>query len=164
VSPAIELLARLRGDFDRSFAAPPPAAATALTDLLAIRVGGDPYAVRLADVSALVVDRQATPLPAAAPELLGVAGLRGLVVPVYDLATLLGYPGAPAPRWLVLAAGTPPVALAFDGVDGHLRVPPEAIAAPQASTGEVVRTADGVRIVVDLPSVRTRVTGRTESQ
>ena len=48
-------------------------------------------------------------------------------MPVYDLAALLGHPVPDRPRWLVLAAGTPPLALAFHDLDGHVRVPTSTI-------------------------------------
>lgn len=176
-------LAELRQAFDRSFVEPPRPALAEFEDLLAVRIGTDPYAVRLAATAGLVADRPVTRLPGAPPELLGVAGLRGAVVPVYDLGTLLGRPRAAtasdaAPRWLVLVAGSPPVAVAFDRLDGHLRVPRNAIAertaepsaagasqhnASGASARQhsaIVRTAGAVRAVIDLAAVRAAITAR----
>ena len=43
--------AQLRQDFDRTFALPPSLAAPEVEDLLAIRVAGDPYAIRLLDIA-----------------------------------------------------------------------------------------------------------------
>jgi hypothetical protein len=73
---------------------------------------------------------------------------------------LLGYPRAPAPRWLLIAAAAR-VALGFDRFDGHLRVSREAISAGSARGAashspyvrEVVRTARVVRPLVHMPSV-----------
>ncbi len=145
--------AALRRAFDRSFAEAPSAGPTLMEDLLAIRVAGDPYAVRLAEISGLFADKRVTQLPGPLPELLGIAGFRGMIAPVYDLRALLGHPGGGAPRWLVLAAAMP-VALAFDALDGHLRVPREAIVA-NADPGvrsEVV-SCEVVRPIVDIPSL-----------
>src|ERR1700760_4167096 len=103
----------LRGDFDRSFAEPARSHDVEHAELLAVRAGGRPYALRLSQTAGLHPDRPVTPLPGPIPALLGLAGFAGTVVPVYDLAGLLGHPGATRPRWLVLAAGTPPLALAF---------------------------------------------------
>jgi purine-binding chemotaxis protein CheW len=168
-------LAELRRGFDQSFAEPPPPTAGETADLLAVRVAGVGYAVRLSDTGGLFADRVVVALPTAVPDLLGVASFRGLVVAVYDLATLLGHPTATTPRWLVLDTGTPPLALAFDSVDGHLRVPVTAIAASSAVPGSdeadrghsrtVVRTADGLRRVVDITEVRATIVrrvGRTD--
>lgn len=157
-------LSDLRLAFDAAFTFPPERAPDDCTDLLAVTVAGNRLAVPLEAMSGLVADRAVTRLPAAPPQLLGVAGLRGQLVPVFSLAALVGPAPAGAgggtPRWLVLAAGSPVFAVAVDSVDGHLRVPDEAIARPAGSGGgsTVVRTADGPRPVVDMSAVRATVT------
>jgi chemotaxis signal transduction protein len=135
-----------------------------------VRIGGEPYAVRLAGVAALVRDTPVTPLPGAPDVLLGVAALRGAVVPVYDFAALLGR-AAPEPgRWLLTTAGPVHVALSVQGVEGLLRVPAEAISGAGSDTGStrgadadgtgagahlrgVLTQAGAARPVVHLPSV-----------
>jgi chemotaxis signal transduction protein len=165
-----ERLADLRRAFDQSFAEPPPPAAGETVDLLAVRMAGVGFAVRLSDTGGLFADRVVAALPAAVPDLLGVASFRGVIVAVYDLAALLGHPPATAPRWMLLDTGTPPLALAFDSIDGHLRVPAAAIAAAAGDPGSgdagrreactVVRTADGLRRVVDITEVREAIVRR----
>ncbi len=160
--------AELRDAFDRAFASARPSDARADVDLLAIRVGADPFALRLADVSALFADRKILRLPGPIPELLGLAGFRGATLPVYDLRALLGYPALAAPRWLVIAAERP-IAIAFDAVGRHLRVPSSAIAATddrdrtRRHVREVVR-ADGIaRPIVHVPSILEAVQKRAHS-
>jgi chemotaxis signal transduction protein len=118
----------LRDEFDRSFANPPSVGTAAVDDLLLIALGGDQHVMRLADISGLFVDKAITPLPSPVAELLGIAGFRGTVLPVFDLSRLLGGPKATAPRWLVVAAAGP-IAFAFDGFGGYLRVRSDAIVA-----------------------------------
>jgi purine-binding chemotaxis protein CheW len=162
-------LTGLRQAFDASYALAPPVQVEPPIDLLAIQVAGTAYAIRLSSTVGLYADRAVTPLPGPLAELLGVASFRGLIVAVYDLGTLLGHPASPAPRWLVLDTGTPPVALAFDSVDGHLRVPVDAIAdAPAERTEvsparEVVSVAEGFRPLVDLPAIRTAIQNRSST-
>jgi len=84
--------------------------------MLSIRVGRDRHAVRLSDVAALEVRCAVTPVPSEHPELLGIAGLRGAVVAVFDLAALIGASSGDAP-WLLLAKGAP-VAFAFGEFEG----------------------------------------------
>lgn len=113
----------LRRVFEASFAAPAAVEHGKFADALAIRVGGDPYALRLAEIAGLYADRQPVALPGPVAELLGVVAIRGLLAPAYDLAALLGYPPAPGSRWLVLVRSPHPVALAFASFESHLRLP-----------------------------------------
>ena len=161
-----ERLTELRRVFDASFSLPPTPRDDDLVDLLAVTADTDAFAVPLAAMAGLAADRSVTPLPGSPPDLLGVAGLRGHLVPVYDLARVLdpGRASASSGRWMVLAAGTPSFAVVVDRVDGHLRVPRDAIAEPAAgahtATGPVVHTTDGPLPVIDLTAVRHRITIR----
>lgn len=149
-----ERAAMLRRAFDRSFAEAPSARSTLVEDLLAIRIGSNAYAVRLAEITGLFADKQVTPVPSPVPELLGIVGFRGAVTPVYDLRALLGHRGSGVPRWIVVAAALP-VGLAFDHFEGHLRVPRDAIAATAGepgARGEVVR-GDPTRPIVAIPAL-----------
>jgi len=118
--------AELRAAFDRSFAAAAAQAAPSEA-FLAIDVAGDPYALRLAEIAGLHADKAVTALPGSPPDLLGVAGFRGVLVPVYDLRALLGYAAGPPARWLAVARGKARVGLAFDRFDGHFAVSPDAV-------------------------------------
>jgi purine-binding chemotaxis protein CheW len=165
VSPDLvgERLTDLREDFDRSFTEPARRHDVEHHELLAVRAGGRPYALRLSQTAGLYPDRPVTPLPGPVAALLGVAGFGGAIVPVYDLAALLGRPVSDRPRWLVLAAGTPPFALAFHELDGHVRVPADTIiteAGPATARGclrGMVPLAGGTRPIVDLPATRAAV-------
>jgi chemotaxis signal transduction protein len=149
---------RLRDDFDRSFTEPARAHDVDHVELLAVGAGGRPYALRLSQTAGLHPDRPITPLPGPIPALLGLAGFAGSAMPVYDLAALLGHPGAGRPRWLVLAAGSPPLALAFHELDGHVRVPADAIVGESGNDGGCLRgmvTLSGdTRPIVDVPAAR----------
>lgn len=147
----------MRRAFDRSFAEAPPEASVAVHDLVAIQIGGDPHALRVAEIDGLFADRQVANVPTRIGELLGIAGFRGAIVPVFDLAALLGYPAATASRWIATAGGRA-IGFAFEAFDGHLRVTPEAIApyapgAAPAHVRELARHAGQVRPIVHLPSL-----------
>ncbi|BCJ40216.1 hypothetical protein GCM10010168_30740 [Actinoplanes ianthinogenes] len=150
---------QLRADFDHSFSVPARTLDDEGIELLAIGAGGRAYALRLSQTSGLYPDRPVTPLPTTVPALRGLAGFAGVVVPVYDLAALLGHPIADEPRWLVLAAGAPPLALAFHQLDHHVRVPaPDVVDGSGAGTRSclhgMVRLPDGDRPIVDVPATR----------
>jgi purine-binding chemotaxis protein CheW len=163
-------LAGLRADFDRSFTEPARQHDADHAELLAIRAGHRPYALRLSQASGVHCDRPITPLPGPQAALLGVAGFTGAIVPVYDLAALLGHAVPDRPRWLVLAAGTPHLALAFHGLDGHVQVAAALIVDEPAEAGRrdvlrgMVPLPGGTRPIVDLPSARAvvhQLTGHT---
>jgi len=159
--PVVEsTAAALRRAFDLSFASPPSAAAHEVDDLLAIHVAGNPYAIRLREIAAMISGRRVVPVPSAANALLGVAGIRGGVVPVFSLASILGYgPVSGAPRWMVLCGTEDPIALAFSEFDGYVRLPrsslhvDEALRATREYASEVASTDAGARAVIDIPLV-----------
>jgi chemotaxis signal transduction protein len=164
--------AELARAFDAAFAEPPPPAAGRLLDLLAIRVAGEPLALRLAQVAGLYARRSIVPVPSALPELLGLVSLRAAIVPVYDLGALLGRTPQPDPGWIVLAAQEP-IALGFDDLEGYWRLPADSVitASPASGTAqgtephnaaELLRTGTELRTMVDLPEVLRLVVARAE--
>lgn len=137
----------LRQEFDRSFAQSARPQTDKLENLLALRIEGDPYAIRVTDINGLYTDRRIMPLPSPMAELLGVTGFRGQIAPVYDLAALLGYGRTVSARWLVLlrASTGEPLCLAFDHFETHFSVSPHFIASSPndaikcGETGNVLR-------------------------
>lgn len=146
----------LRAELDDSFGRPREPVRPAMTELLAIRVGEDPYAVRLAEVRALVADRPITRLPSPLPELLGLCAIRGAIAPVYDLAALLGR-GADrsrSPRWLLLAQHRELVALAFDALDAQVLIPTAEIATPATGrSGGAVLVQGLLRPLISIATI-----------
>jgi chemotaxis signal transduction protein len=148
----------LRLAFDRAFAEPIRLDTTLKVDLLAVRVDGRAFAIRLSEINGLFADKKITPVPGSHAALRGIAGFRGAIVPVYDLQILLGHSSTATPRWLVIAAAAP-VALAFEAFEGQLRVSQDAIL-PQPSrpefrgyAREFLRTENFVGPIMHLPSV-----------
>lgn len=164
----------LRQAFDLSFAQAPRTEVAQHERLLAIRMAGAPYAIRVAEIGGIYVDRRIMPLPTPLPQLLGVAGFRGQIAPVYDLASLCGYARAPSTRWLVLMRSAEPVALAFEGFDMHFSVASEHIASmpdqglPQhrdsrALFSEAARSDEIVRPIIRLQSVLQEIHAHADS-
>jgi chemotaxis signal transduction protein len=143
-SSGLEGRARSLGrEFDGAFALPPSTADSDRVELLVIRVGNDRHAIRIEEIAGLHADRRTTRVPGPLPELLGVTGLRGAIIPVYDLRLLLGYPAGPPPRWMVVARAAA-VGLAFDQLEGHCLAGLEAIVTePPSAPGNGHRHADG---------------------
>lgn len=159
-------LLELRESFDHAFVQARAPLGETDEGLLAIRIRGEPYVLRLADVDGLFADRRIVPLPTAINALLGVVGFRGQLVPIYDLGQLMGHTAArETPRWIVLLKSSDPVAIAFDAFDAQLRVPRhlvkglDALEPPLRSVPQVVAMLAGVvqgepsRPIVHLPAV-----------
>ncbi len=160
-SPVTNTVAELRSAFDRAYATMPSTQGIEQAEhLLAIRVAGDGYAIRVGEMTGLANDRKIHALPSTIPELLGVAGIRGALVPIYSLASLLGYNReAEQTRWLALCGSKEPLGLAFAGFEGYFQVPATHVyaAGPESETRghvkEAVRAGDLVRAVVCVSSV-----------
>jgi chemotaxis signal transduction protein len=150
----IDLAAALRTEFDQSFTRVPGGSATVLEDFLAIGLGDEQYLLRLADLSGIFTNKAVTWLPSHVPALLGIAGFRGTVLPVYDLGMLLGKQDTAAARWLVVAAAAG-VAFAFEAFHGFLRERRDTIVseAREGSGQHIREILDITRPIVDLPSV-----------
>ena len=153
--------------FDLSFALPPPQESVEVEDLLTIRVAGDPYAIRLRDIAGMVAGCKVVPVPAVTPDLLGLAGIRGGVVPVFGLASILGYGQAPgSPRWMILCGAEEPIALAFSDFEGYLRLPKsslhadENLRATRPYVNQVASTEAGARAVIGIPLIVATIRNR----
>ena len=163
--------AALRKEFDRSFAQPPPGAAADHADLLAIRIGGDSYALLLENIQGIVARQKIVPVPSAAPHLLGLLGIRGGIVPVFGLPSIMGYESENgALPWIVLCGTEDPIALAFAEFEGYLRLAKSALHTAAASgrarqfAKAIASTNDGARIVIDLPSIVAIIKDRSGRQ
>ena len=155
----------LRRAFDES-AAPPvatpaPQTGVALEEWLGLRLGGDRFAARLTDIDGLEAEQRVLPLPAAKPELLGLTTVRGRLIPVFDLAALLGRRDVLGDHhWLLLAGAERPVALAFTALETYLRIAPPAphrspCPHPYATTAI---TAEGSEwAVLEVPKIVTAI-------
>jgi purine-binding chemotaxis protein CheW len=153
-------LTALRQSFDESFAAPPPPHKTAGKVLLAIRTAGVQLAIRLEELAGVHPCRKIIPLPDKAGGLLGLAGLRGNLLAVYDLATLLGSPSAETRlRWLLVTAVDPHAALAIETLEAYIEAAETEISAVRVHDAqhehvqELVQHQGIARGVVSIPSL-----------
>lgn len=163
-----EAVADLRREFDQAFAEPPSGRSAPTEGFLAVRVDGHAYALRTRDIAGLFKDRRLVPLPSAVPELLGLASFRGILVPVYDLGSMLGHRSAQAPPWLVLTPGREPVGLAFEAFEGQVSAGREDIAEAglhraRSHVREAVTSLDPVRPIVDIGSLVETIRGAARS-
>jgi chemotaxis signal transduction protein len=151
-------VAELRRAFDRAFASPATRTIGDTEDMLAIRIAGDPYALRVSEMSGLATGKKIAFLPSRRPSVVGIAGVRGSLLVVHSLSVLLGYGPHPSPStWLALSIGDDPLGLGFDELEGFLRVrradvhPVDGTEATQ-HVRDMARVAEGARPVVSIRS------------
>jgi chemotaxis signal transduction protein len=122
--------------FDRHAAASGPTAAPPESAYLRFRLGQEQYALPLAEVAVVIVREVLRTVPGSGEALLGVVNRRGKVLPVFDLACVLGLgSGGPTTRVVVVEDGDRLAGLAVEEVVGIGPVP----------------TLDGTRVgVLDL--------------
>jgi purine-binding chemotaxis protein CheW len=158
----------MRRAFDQAFAEAPPPPGAPAEGFLAVRMAGAPYALRLSEVAGLFKDRRLVPLPSPLAELRGLAGIRGTLVPVFDLAALLGHPAAGDLRWLVLAPLPDTLAFAFSAFEGLVRAAREEAApardAVRPHAGTAIRLRDRPCPVVDVPSLVASIRARARAE
>lgn len=160
--------AQLAMEFDQSFTRRPVRDDAEIEELMAVRVGSDAYALRISEIAGLALDRPIVALPNSTGTFLGLAGIRGRIVTVYGLRGLLGGASAPrvTPRWLAVLPESVALALAFDELDGQLRIPRSDLlsACELQSPRQHIRAAaraDGIlRSVVDIGSLVDEIRSR----
>lgn len=115
--------ADLRQEFDESFSFPAKGSNEGHQSLIALRVAGEALAVRTPDVTGIAKRKGITPLPGQVPGLLGLTVVRGSLLPVYDLAVLLGLPGAGGSGpWVMFTNRETPLAFVFDDFEGQIEI------------------------------------------
>ncbi len=87
------------------------------------------------------------PVPSRVPELLGLTGIRGVVVPVFSLSRLLGFDSEHGQAlWLVFCGERQsPIALAFEGMEQLFEVASTGIFAREDAPGHRYVSGDRVR-------------------
>jgi purine-binding chemotaxis protein CheW len=108
-----------------------------LRGFIAFRVGAQSYALPADLVSEVIRPPTIARVPHSPRGLLGIASLRGSVLPVASLPGLLGAPpqDATARSRVLVLRRAPPLGLAVDAVDTLVNVEPEAIETDQAMMG-----------------------------
>jgi chemotaxis signal transduction protein len=160
---------QLRANFDAAFAEAPTAIVQESAVFLALKVGGDPYALRATEINGLARGRKAALLPLAPKGFMGFSGVRGVLLPIWSLAILLGYSQEGSADWQVQASGEDPWGLAFDGFDGTMNLALESLRpyACQGSMAAFVRQAahnqDIPRPILELSLIGEHIRSKTLS-
>jgi purine-binding chemotaxis protein CheW len=158
--------AELARAFDEVFAKERISAAAETENLMAIRVGDEPYALRVREISGLTLCGKVVPVPGGTPALMGIANLRGALLPVFSLPALLGFDQAGANlRWLAVCGTRDPIGLAFSVFEHYFAVPPSDVSIVESGemrnhARELVRTSAAMRLIINIPSVTKTIYSR----
>ncbi|KAF0243505.1 MAG: purine-binding chemotaxis protein [Planctomycetota bacterium] len=153
-------VAEMRREFDAAFARPPAPEPPPAEPLLRVSAGGTRFFVRLRELACVLPCTLVVPVPGARRGLLGLTAVRGQVLPLYALATILDLPGpAAAPRWILVEAGRAGAGLGVEAVEGVSRIPETAVreaaaAARRAGGGSgMLQDSAGPRDLLDVAAV-----------
>jgi purine-binding chemotaxis protein CheW len=151
-------------------------------------VAGRQLAADIRHTREVVVLPDRTPVPRAPAHVLGVANLRGHIVPILDIRHLLGLPPCPpgeaprTPRTIILEGAGAQIAIAMDEVlglesfDEVLPAAPAVSATPAAPLAPVaegpvtvpalglLKRGDGMATLLDVPSLVEAVRVRPPSR
>ena len=119
-----------------------------------VRVAGEDYALPVADVLEIAEFGEIAPVPGATAAVLGIRNLRGQVLPVVDLAGVLGLAPTAAPERIVIAdEGGRRAGLAVDAVAGVEQLPAATEDAESPHLKGAALAAGGLVGMVDVASV-----------
>ena len=114
---------QIRLEFDESFRLPPAHLQEQASNRLLFQLGQRSLSLPLEQVSEVLRSRTITPLPGSPPELLGLLGLRGTLVPVYRLVDLIGLGAgseSAGPLWILIVLQPQLVGLALEAKTASL--------------------------------------------
>lgn len=150
-----DALDALRRAFDQGFSLPPPDVRHDHVALIALAIGTERYALRVSELAGLEPAGCIVPLPGGTEPLLGICGLRGRLVPIFDLGALVGQPVGKSPRWLALHGDDPSIGLAFTELEGYLQADrADLLPATTRHATEAVKSDASLRPILDLPSLK----------
>jgi purine-binding chemotaxis protein CheW len=124
-----------------------PDATEVLEDLLVFQLAGEPFGLRLNVVAEIIRPPALAHMPLVPPSLLGLANLRGVVMPVVSLRALLHLPDIATDKStrVIVLRGDNPVGLVVDGIRGLLAVATDRLETDDIGTDAVASAVlDGV--------------------
>lgn len=153
-------VAALAREFDEAFSRMVDVEPGATQEFLAVRVGEHGVALRAHEVASILRCPRIVPLPTSDPALAGIVGVRGAIVAVYTMATLLGLDGRSGGGWIAVCQADHSVAMCFDDLIGYKRIAggdvhtlEAADRAQPSHTSGVARFGDSVLPVIDISRV-----------
>jgi len=167
---------QLRAEFDQSFTLAPAEPATDEREFVIVKAGGTSFALPVTGLSGIERQKVIVPVPSKLPALLGLAGVRNGIVPVFSLAKVLGIvdSGLREEELIALIKVTDTdgsnisaeqlVGLAFDEVVQFARVSGLQIFAGSSSQDTTLEYEEQLHTIVDLPTLIAQLTSSAPSR
>jgi len=150
--------ANLRRTFDQTFTKALATTGEELESVIAFSVGGDRFAVRLNEICGMAKSPKVVPVPNSTRALLGLAGIRGELLPIYCLCQLLDYTVSEETPWLLVCGKPMRIGLGINEFFGCFRTPLTAFSPAHRPDGpiqlqEVVVIGSTVYTVISISSL-----------
>lgn len=174
LDPILLRLTDVRRAFDATFAAPVRSFEEERRSVLAIRAGEGRFAIRVEDLSGVEACRKIVKVPGSVPGLLGLTGLRGRLLAVYDLGAMLGQPSLDMRagsrrelRWMLVCGKDSGIGLLIEEIEAFVRIADADLKPIEPGVaGEYIRAVlqrgASIRGVVDIASIVAAVARRAE--
>ena len=160
VASALETVPDTTGPVPSSSAGDSEAMEQREVEMLSFRLGGEEYAVMVADVREVLKMFQLTPVPNAPDYILGVMSLRGTMLSIIDLCRRFGLPAGvqdQKSRIVVVSSADEVVGLLVDRVTGVFSIHPDEIKPTPENIEQgaeflrgIVRQEERLYILLDL--------------
>jgi purine-binding chemotaxis protein CheW len=129
--------------------------------LVVFRLAGEQYALPIASVIEIIRHTRPRSITASDPWVRGVIGLRGKIIPIFDLAARFGLPAgedAETDKIVIVDTAAGPIGVTVEEVDEVLTITPEQIEpvpAGGADNGldEIVKLGDRLVILLDAATL-----------
>ena len=108
-------------------------------NFLVFRIAGELCAVRLATAAEIIRMPHLTHMPFVPPSLIGLANLRGIVMPVVSLRALLNFPDVEPSEQarVIVTRGDTPIGIVVDGIDRLLTLAGDQVEREEAGAGTI---------------------------
>jgi purine-binding chemotaxis protein CheW len=132
------------------------ATATGTRQLVVFTLAGEQYALPIASVIEIIRHTRPRSITTTDPWVRGVIGLRGKIIPIFDLAARVGLPASPdaeSDKIVIVDTASGPIGVTVEEVDEVLIVTPEQVESVPGGAGdepdEIVKLGDRLVVLLD---------------
>lgn len=166
-----EQVLQLKTEFDRAFAEPLRTQDSEFENFVGFNIEDAVFVLRMTEIKGLVQCKKVIPLPSADSHFIGITGVQGQLIPVYSLASILGYSkNNEEDRWLVLCEDKERIGFLLEDLQGYIRIlasdlsASEKLEKKQESISGAIHFGSKVAGIVNLSSIVKNIFGQKEAE